>query len=399
MKLVDLSPTHKSFIYMERYLNDGSPSGFSFLNTPGTGFRPSDSNDSFDLPIFDCSHAEAAYVGGKPTLAVGELPVHPEMEKEFFAIVGCAPCRYYPATVTSSGRTLSVDTGFDTFYAKVAYQRLLGRVTRCMTKGHVLSAVEVSSVYESAIRAGVMPSSFNIYREHSGLFFPEDSHLKNWGYVERELIPFPAGASIEVPAFSLFAKSQDGGPSLLEQLFDENLILKTSDGFFEYFIKPLVDAYFYSVVHLGLQPEVHAQNVVFLLDSSYMPIGIALRDMESVDKDVPLLEKLGMSNCFTKTGYKFLEEQAYNYRIMHSFMYDFKLGKYLLEPLIGTWSCSAQDGSNSEIEKLTKKYARSWLDKLPTEYFPDGIWFDYDAVVHEGASERSYRRNPNPRFR
>ncbi len=63
-------------------------------------------------------------------------------------------------------------------------------------------------------------------------------------------------------------------------------------------------------------------------------VGVALRDMESVDKDVPLLEALSLKDNYTITEYKFLTNEAYNYQIMHSFMYDFKLGNYLLGPLV-----------------------------------------------------------------
>lgn len=59
--------------------NAGSPSGFSFENAPGPRFCASNPTQHFDLPIFDCAPIGAVHVGDTPTLAVGELPVHPEM--------------------------------------------------------------------------------------------------------------------------------------------------------------------------------------------------------------------------------------------------------------------------------------------------------------------------------
>ena len=169
--------------------------------------------------------------------------------------------------------------------------------------------------------------------------------------------------------------------------------------FFAYFIQPLVDLYFSSVVVLGLQPEAHAQNIVYLLNDNYVPVGIALRDMESVDKDLPLLDARGLANRFTPTGYKFLQRDAYNYQIMHSFMYDFKLGEYLVGPLIDAWVAHVGHAYLAHIEEHTRQYARKQLTLLPEYFFPDGIWYDYEPIVHEGAETRSYRKNPSPRFR
>jgi len=165
MRLTDLSPTYESLMYMERYLNDGSPSGFSFRNTPTPGFRAHDSINSFEIPIFNCSELDAVSVGNTHTLAAKELPVHPDMLDAFEAISGKTPFRKLKAMPASSGRTLLVFSDNGLFYAKVAYQGLLGRVTRKMTKAHILSAIEVSSVYESAIAARKMPRSFHIYRQ------------------------------------------------------------------------------------------------------------------------------------------------------------------------------------------------------------------------------------------
>lgn len=399
VRLADLGPTYESFMYLERYVNDGSPSGFSFLNVPGPGFRPLDAIERFELPTFDCAASGVINAGGVPTLAAGELPVHPEMASEFAAALGKAPSRYLPAAATSSGRTLLVTADGVPFYAKVAYQRLLGRVTRKMTRAHVLSAIEVSALYESAIAAGRMPSSLHVYREHCGLYFSDTTPLRNWGYVERDIAPYPPGKFIEVPAFSLIASAREGRPFLFNELLDTTVSLRTSEGFFAQLIRPLVDLYFSSVIILGLQPEAHAQNVVLLLDCCYSPVGFALRDMESVDKDLPLLEALGLAHRFTSTGYKFLLRESYNYQIMHSFMYDFKFGEYLLGPLVDTWGTHTSYVQVKDLEEQIRWYVNEQLAALPEDFFPDGVWYDYEAIVHEGAPSRDYRQHQNPRFR
>ena len=37
---------------MERYVNDGSPSGFSFTHTTSVQYSPSEGVDKFSLPVF-----------------------------------------------------------------------------------------------------------------------------------------------------------------------------------------------------------------------------------------------------------------------------------------------------------------------------------------------------------
>jgi hypothetical protein len=84
---------------------------------------------------------------------------------------------------------------------------------------------------------------------------------------------------------------------------------------------------------------------------------------------------------------------------MHSFMYDFKLGEYLIGPLVDAWAKVNGNTQLRNIEQRIKMYAREQLLLLPRDFFPKDCWYDYEAVVHEGSSTRNYRRNPNPRFR
>jgi hypothetical protein len=399
MRLEDLHPTHESFMYLERHLNDGSPSGFSFLYTPTTGFCAKDNTYCFDLPVFDCSSLGPLDVGGACSLPDRFLPVHPDMESNFTELTGLTPSCFITSSPTSSGRTLLVTDTATPFYVKVAYQGLLGRVTRNMTNAHVLSAVEVSSVYESAIKSNELPSTIHIYREHYGMHFDKSSMLSDWGYVERDVHTFPKSGYIEIPGFSLTASNKIESGTLFKILLNEVPELRTQDGFFSYFARPLLDLYFSSIIKIGLQPECHSQNVVFLLNNEYLPVGVALRDMESVDKDLPLIKERNLDDHFTATNYKFLLEGTYNYQIMHSFMYDFKLGEYLLGPLVDGWVEYDGNCRKKNIENQIKAYAREYIRSLPCDFFPENCWYDYEAVVHEGSSKRQYRINPCPRFR
>ena len=399
MSLQDLHATLASFIQLERYRNNGSPSGFSFKNTPAHGFRATDHINNFELPIFDCRDFDVTCTGNSNTLPLKELPVHPDMETTFTELTGLTPLYKIKAIPTSSGRTLLSYLNNCPFYVKVAYQALLGRVTRNMTRSHVLSAIEVSLAYKEAISSGNLPDTIHIYHEHHGLYFHDLDSLQNWGYIERSITPFMKGNYIEVPAFSLFATTSQIQVPLLKNLLDLTPQLTSLESFFSYYIQPLLDLYFSSLVKLGLQPECHAQNVVFLLNNEYIPIGVALRDMESVDKDLPLIEALGYSSKYTITNYKFLFRESYNYQIKHSFMYDFKLGQYLLAPLIDTWARYYGNETSTLIDERIRIYAKKQSQALPEDFFPKSCWYDYEPIIHEGQSKRNYRKNANPRFR
>lgn len=59
-----------------------------------------------------------------------------------------------------------------------------------------------------------------------------------------------------------------------------------------------------------------------------------MRDLESIDIDQTLQETIGNCTNFKSYPYKYLNSSQNNYQIKHSFMYDFKIGEYVFEPLI-----------------------------------------------------------------
>jgi siderophore synthetase component len=398
IEALDTSP--ETFLELERYCNDGSPSGFSDKYTPHDGFRASDPVSHFPLPLFALPEIESIEVGTHNTSELrGRLPVHPDMVDLFLSLTPSVVEITVDAVATSSGRTLYAMVEDGPVFLKLSYQGMLGRVTRRMTHAHVLSAVEVSAAYERAILEGRLPTTFCVYREIGGIAFAASSPLGDWGYVVREASPFPAPpASVAIPSFAMFSRlDSTEGDTLLGQVVrkiwgpDPRL-------FFDRLLQPLVECYFASIRATGLQLEAHAQNVILLFGKDYELNGVAFRDMESIDKDLPMLDRLDESRYHTPTGYKFMSADDYNYTIKHSFMYDFKFGEYLLRPLIAAWS-RATGLSEDIAAQSVREYARGQIEALPADFFPEGVWFDYAPVVHEGQPRRSYLEHPDPIFR
>lgn len=401
--LADISPTIWATLDMERLLNDGSPSGFS-TNRPRTGFGHAVGEDAaFDLPAFQVQDGwEAVRVGQSDWWRENNLfPVHPDMAATFSQLVGAPPIASFRGVATSSGRTVYVYGDCPPSFAKLSYHDLVGRVTRHLGPDHLRSAVEVSSLIDS-LGSGALHPRFAIYRETGGTALLGD--LEGWGYVSREQEPSPHHrASFVVPGFALFSTRFDGSPTtpILEQI----LASRASELcdpliFYREFIEPALESYFGVLRHGGLQLEPHAQNLVWLFTSEWKALGTAYRDMESVDKDWPLIEGLGLTDRLTPMQYKTLYRDAYNYTIMHSFMFDFKFGEYLLRPISELWGRYFGQTDGAPVIELIRHRVDKLILDLPKGFFPED-WYDYPSEVHErnDGVRRPYVAHYPPTFR
>jgi hypothetical protein len=126
---------------------------------------------------------------------------------------------------------------------------------------------------------------------------------------------------------------------------------------------------------------------------------LVVKDMDSVDKDLPLARLLGVERKWS-SPYLCMDEDVHFYPIRASYMYDFKLGGYLLSPLIG---CVAEafDLDADAVGLEIREYVQGeHLVGLPRTYFPeDGCWYDCDNTERIPGTRRQYFPHPNPRFR
>ena len=73
-----------------------------------------------------------------------------------------------------------------------------------------------------------------------------------------------------------------------------------------------MDCYFDTLVTHGFGMEAHAQNTLIAIDSDYQIKLIVFRDMESVDKDLPLREYLGVNSKINSLDYTLIPVYAYH---------------------------------------------------------------------------------------
>jgi len=403
---VDLASS-EMLVYMERYVNDGSPSGFTAIHGTSLRTSPQEGEAAFSLPIVELDESVLHETFGSWPVKLERwgFPIHPDMVPRVLQCAGVRGVIDGPSVApTASARTVKI-TGGNGWYVKLAYRGLLGRTNRQLSRRQASSAVEVTELIERAMKAGRLAPPFHFLRERFGevVHLADDDGIYEWGYVLRDPTPYPPNDAIVtlIPGFSLFSRDvcNPTHPSILVQLI-ETQTLPAATFLFDKLLRPLIDTYFSVLLTYGLQLEAHAQNILFALDRSLQPVGIVARDAESIDKDLSLMEELGLTTelRLKSIDWKCLRRHQYNYQIMHSFMYDFKLGDYLVTPII------AEAARNFEIdvpalESRIAHRAASFVQHLPSDFFPDRQWFSYASIVHEPGKRRPYIATPNPRYR
>jgi hypothetical protein len=398
------------YLYLERYINDGSPSGFSEI-TSSQPTKAKSINQNFHLVGLSFSdNIKIQDYGEKPVfMDKWQMLAHPDMiyRPENNSLL--TECTKYDleailVSPTSSIRTVK-SLEKDGWFLKLHYDGLIGRIIRKLERKHALSAVEVSKIIEKAIDTRKLPNKFFIHREpFARIIELQDKEQKTyeWGIVLREPFTYPSNDNIKflIPAFSLFSKDPQNPnhKSILMQLIDKQT-KSLVDFLFEDLITPVFENYFELLLNCGLQLECHAQNTLFAIDNNFKVLGIVAKDMESVDKDISLMSDMKIIQSINILDYKCLKKDDYNYQIMHSFMFDFKLGEYLITPIIDEVSKNFPNFNAKSFIKKIIAYNQAYIAKLPRDFFPHKRWYSDKKEIRDRTQNKEYIENINPKYR
>lgn len=402
-----ISDSAHSYIYMERYVNDGSPSGLH--NSTSKKTCPKGPYKKFGLKLIEFDKDIQSQDFGQNQFGwffENTMLLHPDML--YSPIIKRLAGRFkivdhIHVAPTSSGRTVLFLKTLDGF-AKLSYDKILGRMFRQMHKNSVLASREVSCALASVAKSGRLNPSFSFLKEDFGrvCYLPyKDDSLYEWGVTFRDYMPYPPSLDKHeylVPFFSLFSLDRFHPEDLpiLCQLFQKQN--KTVEDFlFCDLLAPLYSCYFDVLINCGIGLEAHAQNTMLTIDSTCRINRIVAKDLESADRDLPLMNHLGMTHDIQSQPYKCLYKDQYNYQIMHSFMFDFKLGEYIVTPVIECMKQYYRLDEQKLINRL-KDHNAEFISKLPEDYFPD-VWYSYTAKVHEPDKKRPYIAHKNPKYR
>ncbi len=412
MKLENINfDSSSDFLHLERFVNDGSPSGFTDTYTTSFLTSPRERFESFYLCGLKFHDESILQIYGSKPEGLSDnwhLLVHPDMlydpnNNYFFSLAKEIKINAVKVAPTASCRTVKMLENNE-WFIKLHYAGLIGRVDRGLTINHASSAVEVTDFIRDGMQLNKLPSFFHFQCELYAKVAQSKINNKSieWGMVYREAKAWPLieKKHFLIPAFSLFSTDRiyPNDPTLLEQIiWSQNK--KVEEYLFEDIISPIYSTYFNLLLNLGIQLECHAQNTLFAIDENYKIMGMVARDAESIDKDISLMEERNINHSFQTNVYKCRYRQNYKYFIMHSFMFDFKLGEYLISPIIDNAHKKFGFNKSKLIQKI-KEFNEFYIRQLPPDFFPsDKKWYKNSKRVHKKTGKQKYISKMNPKFR
>lgn len=383
--------------YMERLVNNGSPSKFTFENMARKEYNPFFSN-CFNL-CYTTGVTDDFVIWGNEypeILNNNVMLLHPEWkncETEFEVLESD-----YLVTPTSSTRTVKV-LGED-IYLKLYYPGILGRISRELTEKHILSSLDVTKCLSRLVDMELVPDVFSFFPENCGKLLRKNS--REIGYVIRSAIPYGKKCKYikyMIPAFSLFSKDRENDdlPLIIQILNYKNV---GTAYILDQLIFPLIDCYFMCVFNGGIQLELHSQNFLIGFDENFNVVSFIIRDLESADKDLAIMNQLGSPILIQSKPFKCINTQDYNYKIKHSFMFDHKFGEYFLDEFL--YCLVRSRGIDIEkIQQQIKEYVNMKFGERLSDFFPeDGRWYKFARVlIDQTKSTRPYIACLNPKYR
>lgn len=409
MRMADLfRDPIRAFLDVEQCVNDGSPSGFSRNSGLSPQYRPSPGAGFFEVPVFALPAEGVTQIG---TLAgvnqfrsiaaahMAAVPVHPDVLSDFrdSRILGKGPTMTLRVAATASERTVMTDWKREgpPIFLKLNCPRQIGRFVRAMPLFKWLGAADSGHFVRAFVRDN--PEGFGFFDEFAGVYVEGPGLPSGFGSIFRS---FPTEAACGcsaalVPAFGLFSRDQrfPTDPPLLAQ-FMWNWGW-TADDVMHKLVLPLLTNYVHMALCGGLMPECNAQNVVLRVCQDGTGLRWYLRDMEDVWKDLTVRCAIGLD--VVCVPYHTIDARSdADYYQRRSFLYDFKLGQYLLEPLARAAALALQVPA-AKISQMFQEAGRlAWSGN--EDYFstPDD-WYCYPKEA--SVSRRCYERRERPPFR
>jgi len=397
-----------TFAYLERYVNDGSPSGYTFTSGVSDLYSPRGAPEFFKLPVFSLLRESVTQVGTLANIHWAEallgqghvpIPVHPDVLSDVRTGVYLPNEPYLSLSVspTASGRTVMTDwrDGVVPIFLKLHYPRVIGRFSRGIPLYKWVGSIQSSHYLRAFLRDN--EGLLGLFDEFAAIYVEGNAASSGFGSIFRK---FPRkalqkGRTALLPAFSLFSrdyKCPADEPLIAQIVRDCRLSV---EDFLERYVEPIISSYVILATQAGLLPECQAQNVVFGITAEGYLAGIYLRDMEDVWKDLTRRESLGLDTACVEY-HTITHERDADFFKRRSFMYDFKLGEYLLHPLAVAAHLALGISLNDLRLAMQTVGRTAW--RAEEDYFqPASRWYCYPN--NQVVSRATYLERANPRFR
>ena len=340
VKVSTLESNLTFFIHLDRYRNEGTRtySNHADYTEAQNKYRPNTISQNFDLILFEVPYDQMIVYSANPPRQLADsylkypkvmFAIHPQVLKFCSddpyvqrTLSLCTGQKHISVIPSSSTRTLYVEDQITPHAIKVHFPFKVSRYTRRMRDEVLEQAINVSQELENGI--GKLDNRFGFHREliavvHKNLQ-PNSDRGENWGYLVREMTPFPNvdKKSQLIPGFALYGKDYfDPNASLLlyDLIGDRNPVEYILENIMLPIIRHWVDCF----LHFGYLLEPHGQNVILEVDENNTISRIVHRDL-SVGIDMRRRRDIGLQSHHLNQ-YNRMEHGAF-----HSIAYDKFMG-------------------------------------------------------------------------
>lgn len=339
--LTDLKNTtdsERSFLYLERYVNDAKGDFTNFSNVDPR-YSPEIGVVEFNAPFVRLQRDKVTIFQDQPSQEMHDTVFmdgtalfmwHPCVQSKFLAVDG-----YIAVSPTSSTRTLLTRHMKYNFMAKTDLDKRHFRFIRRLKGSSVEHSIDINRDIRLATETGAVP--FYAYLPESIGLVSGDMQTGT-GVLYRELKPRPVvnDSRILVPYFALY--SYDGYFPHDKPLMFDIIELNSSHDPIRFFVDVLVgmvqDTWVYFVANRALLPELHGQNTCLEIDKNGVPTRLVHRDFQSMYSDRKHRDSLALTqfkkHCVGEEN-NITKEQQY------SLVFDHFISNYLLARMVRTF--------------------------------------------------------------
>ena len=380
--------TIPSLQYLERYRNEGTRtySSHAAYTEAGDRYRPDGDQERFLLEAFKLPREQMlVYTADPPAALAAEyltpseawFLVHPQLlesdRQDIYlkrTLALSSERRLIHVSPSSSTRTLFVEELGPPQAVKVHFPFKVSRYTRKMRDEVIEQALNVSRELQAGI--GRMDCRFAFMREVIGVAHqdlqPDSARGENWGYLVRDITPFPDSGVRRplIPGFALYGQDyfDPAAPLLLYDLIGDRDPLAYV---LEQIMLPIVRHWTTAFRHFGYILEPHGQNVLLELNDEGTICRIVHRDL-SVGIHMGRRRDIGLPDG-DLNNYNRTEHNAFC-----SITYDRFIGGHFFDRLVE--ACQARYLGLAR-EDFTRPCREEFARCLPdyAAYFPLTVWY------------------------
>ena len=377
-----------SLIYLDRYRNEGTRtySIHSAYTEARERYRPNSDYGQFDLPVFEVPRNQLKIYTANPPSKLANtylfenkalFCIHPQVLEEsrnelyvkHTLSIG-TPHKNIVVSPSSSTRTLYVQDHKSPHAIKVHFPFRISRYGRRMRDEVLEQAINLSMELENGISH--LDQKFAFLREviavtHKNLQ-PDSTRGENWGYLVRDMIPFPAVDAKRhlIPGFALYGRDFfDFEKTLL--LFDLIGNREPQSFVLDNIMLPIIRHWVECFLHFGYLLEPHGQNVIFEIDDDMEIKRIVHRDL-SLGIDMRRRRDIQLADGNLNT-YNRMQTNAFL-----SIAYDRFMGSHFFDRLVASCMEKWPELNAEDFRKPCRdEFARFFPDS--DRYFPKTIWY------------------------